>query len=81
MERKIKNIIFDYGRVLVDYSTKYLYDSVFADKQEMQWFIDHVVNAEFHTTLDLGYPTQEVIEVSPNIRANWNSMTPIIYGW
>ncbi len=62
MERKIKNIIFDYGRVLVDYSTKYLYDSVFADKQEMQWFIDHVVNAEFHTTLDLGYPTQEVIE-------------------
>lgn len=61
MERKIKNIIFDYGRVLVDYSTKYLYDSVFTDKQEMQWFIDHVVNAEFHTTLDLGNPTQEVI--------------------
>ena len=60
--KKIKNIIFDYGRVLVDYSPEYLYDSVFTDKREMQWFIDHVVNAEFHTTLDLGNPTREVIE-------------------
>lgn len=58
----IKNIIFDYGRVLVDYSLEYLYDGIFDDKQEMQWFIDNVVNAEFHTTLDLGNPTQEVIE-------------------
>ena len=62
MEKKIKNVIFDYGRVLVDYSPEYLYDSVFTDKQEMHWFIDHVVNAEFHTTLDLGNPTNEVIE-------------------
>ena len=61
-EKKIENIIFDYGRVLVDYSPEYLYDSVFTDKQEMQWFINHVVNAEFHTTLDLGNPTHEVIE-------------------
>ena len=60
-EKKIKNVIFDYGKVLVDYSLEYLYDSVFDDKQEMQWFFDHVVNAEFHTTLDLGNPTQEVI--------------------
>lgn len=61
-EKKIKNVIFDYGKVLVDYSLEYLYDSIFTDKQEMQWFFDHVVNAEFHTTLDLGNPTQEVID-------------------
>ena len=58
----IRNIIFDYGRVLVDYSPEYLYNSVFDDKQEMQWFIDHVVNAEFHTALDLGTPTRQIIE-------------------
>ena len=58
---KLKNIIFDYGKVLVDYSLSYLYDSYFDDKEEMQWFFDHVVNADFHHRLDMGVPTAECV--------------------
>ena len=58
---KIKNIIFDYGKVLVDYSLSYLYDSYFDDKEEMLWFFDHVVNADFHHRLDMGVPTAECV--------------------
>ena len=59
---RIRNVIFDYGKVLVDYSLNYLYDSYFEDKEEQKWFFDHVVNAEFHTKLDLGTPTAECVE-------------------
>lgn len=65
----IKNVIFDYGKVLVDYSLHNLYDPVFTDKKEEMWFIDNVVNLEFHNQLDLGRPTAECV-------AEWQTKFP-----
>ena len=65
----IKNVIFDYGKVLVDYSLQNLYDPVFDDKEEEKWFIENVVSLEFHNQLDLGRPTAECV-------AEWQAKFP-----
>lgn len=65
----IKNVIFDYGKVLVDYSLQNLYDPVFDDKEEEMWFIENVVSLEFHNQLDLGRPTAECV-------AEWQAKFP-----
>ena len=41
----IKNIIFDFGGVLVDWNPHYLFDSYFNDKEETEWFVKTVVNS------------------------------------
>ena len=35
----IKNIVFDFGGVLVDWNPRYLYDGYFGDEQKSRWFL------------------------------------------
>ena len=41
----IKNIVFDFGGVLVDWNPHYLFDSYFNDEEKCNWFIENVCNA------------------------------------
>lgn len=36
---KIKNIVFDFGGVLVDWNPRYLYKDLFNDPEEMEEFL------------------------------------------
>lgn len=51
----IKNIIFDYGNVLVDWNPAYLFLPVFnGDEEKCRFFTDHICNREWFTRMDRG---------------------------
>ena len=50
----IKNIIFDYGGVLLDWNPHYLYGPYFGDKEKAEWFINNVITEEWMRRLDIG---------------------------
>ena len=51
----IKNVIFDYGNVLVDWNPAYLFLPVFnGDEVKCRFFTDHICNREWFTRMDRG---------------------------
>ena len=51
----IKNVIFDYGNVLVDWNPAYLFLSYFnGNEAECRFFTDNVCNREWFTRMDRG---------------------------
>lgn len=57
----IKNIVFDFGGVLLDWNPHYLYDAYFGDRARADWFLTHVCPMEWHTQMDAGRPVAECI--------------------
>jgi 2-haloacid dehalogenase len=51
---KIKNIIFDFGGVLVDWNPRYLYKDLFEDKSQMEYFLVNVCNESWNQQQDAG---------------------------
>lgn len=55
MSTKIKTIIFDVGKVLIDHDPTYLYSSIFKDNPEkMDWFLKNVCTPEWNLEQDAG---------------------------
>lgn len=50
----IKNIIFDYGGVLLDWNPHYLYDPYFGDKDKAEWFLTNICTYEWNAQHDGG---------------------------
>ena len=51
----MKNIIFDFGRVLVDFNPHVLYDPVFGgDADKAEWFHQNITTPDFYDRLDRG---------------------------
>ena len=61
----VRNIIFDFGAVLVDWNPHYVYDPYFGDPEKATWFITHICTAAWNKELDGGKPfTVGVAELS-----------------
>jgi 2-haloacid dehalogenase len=76
--KEIKNIIFDLGGVLIDWSPEYVYLDVFKnDRKKMQWFFDEICTFEWNENQDAGYPlaqaTADKIKEFPQY-AEWIEM-------
>ena len=56
---KIKNIVFDFGGVLVDWNPRYLYDKYFGDAEQSQWFLDNICLYSWNIQMDGGKPFAE----------------------
>lgn len=67
----IKNIVFDFGAVLVDWNRHYLYDDVFDSYDKAQWFIDNIVNDEWNIKMDGGKPFKENIAELVALHPEW----------
>lgn len=50
----IKNIIFDLGGVLIDWSPKYVYRTIFKTEEEVDWFLDNITTMEWNVEQDGG---------------------------
>lgn len=50
----IKNIIFDYGGVLLDWNPHYLYDPYFGNKDKAEWFLTNICTYEWNAQHDGG---------------------------
>lgn len=51
---EIKNIIFDFGGVLVNWDPRYLYRKHFNNDLEMEYFLTHICSDEWHLEQDKG---------------------------
>lgn len=51
---KIKNIVFDFGGVLVDWNPRYLFKDHFQDTNEMEAFLKNICTEEWNIEQDRG---------------------------
>ena len=51
---EIKNIIFDFGGVLMDWDPRYMYRNVFDDDNEMEFFLETICNSDWNIKQDAG---------------------------
>ncbi|MDR2853880.1 MAG: HAD family phosphatase [Prevotellaceae bacterium] len=55
MSKKIKNIVFDFGNVLIDWNPRYLFCKIFDTKEKLDYFMDKEwAAAEWNDPLDRG---------------------------
>lgn len=50
----IKNIVFDFGGVLVDWNPRYLYEQLFDNKHDMEYFLTHICTEAWNIEQDAG---------------------------
>lgn len=60
---KIKNIIFDFGGVLLDWNPKYLYENHFENKHEMDYFLEEICNHDWNLEQDRGRSFTEAVQM------------------
>jgi len=56
----IKNIIFDFGGVLIDWNPRYFYKDVFNDTEEMEYFLTDVWGPQWNMKHDAGFSFSEI---------------------
>ena len=52
--KAIKNIIFDFGSVLVDWNPHYLFDSYFGSVEKADYFLENICNRRLNERTDGG---------------------------
>ena len=57
----IKNVVFDFGGVLIDWNPRYFYSSVFNDDEKMEYFIQNIVTSTWNAQMDKGRTFEECI--------------------
>ncbi len=83
--KRIKNIIFDFGGVLVDWDPRYVYRSYFKTEEEMEYFLGNICTLEWNSRQDCGNlmadATRERVALFPEYKepiemfyANWGVM-------
>lgn len=68
---KIVAVIFDLGNVLVDWSPANLYDKLFSDKAERDYFLNNVATMDWHAEQDAGRSPQEATELLVKEHPKW----------
>lgn len=56
----MKNVIFDFGNVLVQWHPEKVYTEYFGDEARAWWFLRHVVDNEWRGRIDAGESTAEL---------------------
>jgi 2-haloacid dehalogenase len=65
---EIKAVVFDVGRVLVQWDLRHLFGKLIDDPGELDWFLAHVVTPEWHYQHDAGRPLAEMV---PELQAQF----------
>ena len=55
----MKNIVFDYGAVLVDWNPHHLYDKYFGSVEKAEWFLNNICLYSWNIQMDGGKPFAE----------------------
>lgn len=77
---KIENIIFDFGRVLVDWNPRHLYRNYFDTEEEMEHFLLTVCTDEWNVEQDRGRPLAEGTRILKEKFPEHHSLIDIYYG-
>jgi 2-haloacid dehalogenase len=80
MENKnIKSIIFDLGNVLVDWSPSYLFNKLFKNKEEEEYFLNNICTMQWHSEQDAGRSPEEGTEKLVKEHPEWEKPIRAFY--
>ncbi len=58
--QKITTVVFDIGRVLVQWNLRHLFSKLIGDQNELDWFLANVITEEWHFQHDEGRPLTDM---------------------
>ena len=58
---KITTVVFDVGKVLFEWDLRYLFAKLIADRDELEFFVTHVVTPEWHFQHDAGRALDDMV--------------------
>jgi 2-haloacid dehalogenase len=58
---RVEAVVFDIGKVLVEWDLRLIYRDLIPDPAERDWFVEHVVTPEWHFQHDAGRPLAEIV--------------------
>jgi 2-haloacid dehalogenase len=76
----IKNIVFDFGGVLVDWNPRHLYKSHFKDPAEMEYFLQNICTEEWNIEQDRGRSLAEATLLLQNKFPEYTDLISLFYG-
>jgi len=68
-------VVFDVGRVLIEWDLRHLFAKLIADQRELDWFLANVVTEEWHVQCDAGRSLDEMV---PELKARYPQFAPLI---
>ncbi len=68
---EIKNIIFDFGGVLMDWNPRYFFKDYFNDDEKMEYFLEDIVQSALNEEQDRGRALSEGTEVQVKKFPDW----------
>ncbi len=76
----IKNIIFDFGGVLIDWNPEYLYRKVFKTEEEMRYFLDNICRYDWNLLQDAGRPLAQATRFLQEEYPEYSRQIAMYYG-
>ena len=77
-----KNIIFDFGGVLLDWDPRYLYRDYFHDDAKMEKFLAEICTGEWNAQMDAGKPFAEAVKELSQEHPEWKTEIELYHsGW
>lgn len=58
---EIASVVFDVGKVLVQWNLRHLFEKLIADQDELDWFLANVVTTDWHFQTDAGRPLADIV--------------------
>lgn len=75
----IKNVIFDFGGVLLDWNPRYLYRHYFQHADTMEWFLAHVCTLQWNAMQDAGRPLDQGVAVLQREYPQYSRLIALFY--
>jgi 2-haloacid dehalogenase len=81
----IKNVVFDFGGVLLDWNPRYFYRDIFKDDEKMEYFMKNIITSTWNSQMDRGRTfaecMNELSQLNPEFateinqyRSGWETM-------
>ena len=71
----VEAVVFDVGRVLIEWDLRLIYRDAIPDPAQRDWFVANVVTPEWHFQHDAGRPLAEML---PELKAEFPDHAPLI---
>lgn len=75
----MKNIVFDFGRVLVDWNPHHLYDKYFGSVEKAEWFLNNICLYSWNLQMDGGKPFAEGVAELQAEHPEWSEAIAIYH--
>ncbi len=58
----IKNVVFDFGGVLLDWNPRYYYRDIFKDDEKLEYFMKNIITSTWNAQMDRGRTFEECMK-------------------